>query len=80
MIVTSIKINKCKGCGKLCGYIIEKNNGKVPVVCPCMLGEEMETSVFSIGNDKFSWTGGSLYKNDLGQTIRKQKNPNPYQL
>jgi hypothetical protein len=72
MIIKSKKVNKCQTCGKMCGYIMEKNNGKVIVLCNCIQRGDIKLSLSSTDGKKFSWNKGSTYKNDDGKTLYKQ--------
>lgn len=74
MIIQSKKLKKCDVCNKLYGFVIEKNNGKIPVICSCSPSSDFSSSIFSIGNDKFSWSRGSKYKDDNGVLRYKQRN------
>ena len=74
MIIQSKKLKKCNVCNKLYGFIVEKNNGDIPVVCACSSSSDLILSIFSTGNNKFSWSRGSKYKDDNGVLRYKQRN------
>ncbi len=40
MEILKQSLNKCEECGKMCGHIIEKYNGLVPVYCRCDLSDK----------------------------------------
>ena len=72
MEILSRHLKRCKKCKRLRGYVIEKYNGKVQVLCRCDLMNPEKNfvrspSIISRGNDLLTWTPISDHKDENGE-------------
>ena len=71
-----VKISECPTCGNFRGYVVERDNGEVPVLCKCDLEEEYvqndsfpSPSLISPDGKQMWWTPTTDYRREDGELI-----------
>ena len=73
MEILDKNLERCKECKRLGGYVEERYNGRVPVMCRCeVFGDKKKRplpspSIISAGNDLLMWTPTTDHKGKDGK-------------
>jgi len=65
--VVGYKLDRCAACGRLGGYVLERDNGRIPVLCRCERTSKGVTSMSSTRSDELVWTPTTHHKGPDGR-------------
>jgi hypothetical protein len=74
--ILEIKVERCGNCGNYRGYVIERDNGEVPVLCKCDLEVEYvknnsfpSPSFISPDGENMWWTPTTNHRREDGELV-----------
>lgn len=53
-------------CNQFRGYVVEKHNGYVPVICPCHTDKRFNPCIIALDVNELSWRPGTDFKDEDG--------------
>ena len=70
--VVASELRRCTACDRLGGHVLERDNGRVPVLCRCARLSKGVTSMSSTRDDELVWTPTTYH---LGPDGRRWHTP-----
>ena len=67
--VIGCRLNRCPVCGRLHGHVLERDNGRIPVLCKCERTSKDVTSMSSTRRDELVWTPTTYHRGSDGRLL-----------
>ena len=65
--VVGCRLDRCAACERLAGFVLERYNGRIPVLCRCERTSKGVTSMSSTRRDELVWTPMTYHKGPDGR-------------